>query len=101
MAQDNPRQIKEEQSFAQCVERLGGAQRIDKALTALWSGLAFWPEGFDLVGEHGVRIAKTDEIVVDNGADVIPRLRLYFRISDLGEVILLWIEEIPEDEVPS
>jgi hypothetical protein len=91
------RQIREEPAFAQSVERLGGARRIDLALTSLMSALAFRPEGFPLVGDHGLRIAKTESIPDDDGS-MIPPLRLYFQISDAGVVVLWWIEEIPGDE---
>jgi hypothetical protein len=90
------RQIREQPSFAQSVEKLGGARRIDLALTTLMSALSFRPEGFPLVGDFGLRIAKTDPISV--GDDVIPALRLYFQISDTGIVILWWLEEVPLDE---
>ena len=93
------REIREEHSFEQSVERLGGARRIDAALTTLMTALAFRPEGFPLVGDHGLRIAKTESIpLADN--QTIPPLRLYFQISDAGTVILWWIEGIPrEDEI--
>ena len=90
------RQILEQPSFAQSVERLGGARRIDLALTSLMSALSFRPEGFPLVGDFGLRIAKTDPIGI--GSDVIPPLRLYFQISDTGIVVLWWIEEVPLDD---
>jgi hypothetical protein len=60
------------------------------------TALAFHPEGFPLVGDHGLRIAKTDEI--PDPEDVIPPLRLYFQVSDVGTVVLWWIEEIPIDD---
>jgi len=90
------REIREEPSFAQSVERLGGARRIDQALTSLMSGLAYHPEGFPLVGDYGLRIAKTDPTPDDDG-DMIPALRLYFQIADTGTVVLRWLEEIPSD----
>ena len=99
-ASDRPRPlrtIREEPSFAQSVERLGGAERIDIALTSLMAALAFRPEGFYLVGEHGLRIAKT-EATPDGEGGTIPPLRLYFQISDTGTVVLWWIEEIPRDD---
>jgi hypothetical protein len=63
------------------------------------TALAFRPEGFPLVGDYGLRIAKTDTIF--DGADVITPLRLYFQISEAGIVALWWLEEIPvDDEIP-
>ena len=85
-------------SFAQSVERLGGARRIDKALEVLADALARRPEGFPLVGDHGLRVARTDAIWDDAAGNVIPPLRLYFQIADRGEVLLWWIEEIPKDD---
>jgi hypothetical protein len=76
---------------------LGGARRIDAALTALMTGLSFRPEGFPLVGPHGLRIAKT-ELTPSDGDDEVPGLVLYFQISDTGTVILHWIEEALDEE---
>jgi hypothetical protein len=92
------RTIVEEESFRQSVERLGGARRIDKALTVLMSGLGFRPEGFPVVGDHGLRIAKTEAVSDDDAGEIIPPLRLYFQIADTGVVVLWWLEEIPSDD---
>jgi hypothetical protein len=95
------RPIREEPSFLQCVNRLGGAQRIDLALTSLMTALSFRPEGFPLVGDYGMRLAKTDAIFDPKQNDSVPPLRLFFQISDTGTVILWWLEEIPyDDEIP-
>jgi hypothetical protein len=95
------RQIREEPSFRQCVNSLGGAKRIDLALTSLMTALAFRPEGFPLVGDHGLRLAKTDAIFDPKQGEFIPPLRLFFQIADVGDVVLWWIEESPDDnELP-
>jgi hypothetical protein len=98
LGQSKLREIREEDSFRQCVERLGGAYRIDRALTALMSGLAFWPEGFPLVGDHGLRIAKTEEFYDMDYKVMVPAFRLYFQIHDDGAVVLWWIERIPDED---
>ena len=46
------RVIVEEKSFEQSIQRLGGAQGIDPVLTALYTGLAYRPEGFPLAGDR-------------------------------------------------
>ena len=52
------------------------------------TALAFRPEGFPLVGDHGLRIAKTEPILDDDDdGSTIPPLRLYFQISETGTVV--------------
>jgi hypothetical protein len=95
------RTLVEQPSFAQCVERLGGARRIDRALDILMDGLCRRPESFPLVGDHGLRRAKTDPIWDDDTGERIPALRLFFQIGDRAEIVLWWIEPVPEeDELP-
>jgi hypothetical protein len=77
---------------------LGGARRLDLALTALMTGLAYRPEGFPLVGSHGLRVAKTESVPSGDDAGDVPALTLYFQIADTGEVVLWWIEETLDED---
>jgi len=96
------RSIIEEKSFEQSVAKLGGAQKLDAVLTAFYTGLVYRPEGFPLAGDSGLRIAKTESYFDLETGELFPPYRLYFFImSDSGNVHLIWIEEIPdEDELP-
>lgn len=90
------RQVREEDSYARSVDALGGAKRIDAALTAVMTGISYRPEGFPLVGDTGLRIAKTVPIQFEQGT--IPALRVYFEVIDENIVVLWWIEAAPVDD---
>lgn len=95
------RTIVEQQPFVEGVNRLGGAPRIDKALTAIMGVIAYRPEVLPLIGRIGWRLIKTDPYVDIDTGEQIPALRVYFQLSDAGDVWLWWIEEMPhDDEIP-
>lgn len=93
------RSIIEQESFTQSLQRLGGAQKLDKVLTALYTGLGYRPEGFKDAGDSGLKIAKTDPYFDTERGEFMPQYRLYFHImNDVGTVVLWWLEEVPDDD---
>lgn len=72
---------------------LGDIQRLDDVLCAVEWSLARNPNIYGVVrGMRGVRLLKTD------AQNDVPALRIWFRISDNGDVHLLYIERNPPQE---
>lgn len=65
-------------------------------MTAVMTGLSFRPEGFPLVDDTGLRVAKT--VPVQFSEEAIPALRVYFNILDENVVVLWWVEALPVDD---
>lgn len=90
-----PRQLIESKEFTAQLTRIGEAQAVDEATSALTWGISKCAEDFDVVpGFESIRVAKTD--AVQWGKRIIPRLVIFFRIKS-SHVDLLWIEEEKEN----
>jgi len=87
-------ELVEEESFAEAMAALGGAQYLEPALAALAGSLV----------RNNVRLAKTKAGTI--GEDHMPALRLWFTVGtgkepegeDDGCVYLLYIEAVSEED---
>jgi hypothetical protein len=92
------RELREEQSFKESVELLGGSGKIDSALSSILEALSHRPEGFDLVpGWEPIRVAKT--VAFSWEGEEVPPLRLWFVIHDEDTVCLLYVEPMPIEDL--
>jgi hypothetical protein len=74
--------------FSKCVEELGGARAVDRALDPLMDALMRNPYGFDAVQNDwtSFRYARTKAI-----GNLVPALIVVFTIDDTKDVILQWV----------
>jgi hypothetical protein len=87
-------EIREEASYAECVERLGGYEYIDEFTGHLRWRLARDPVGQSFaVPNRRVRLTFTEELRED-----VPVMRVILQILDSGLVSLRWIENV--DDAP-
>jgi len=78
------------EEFSACVERLGGARAIDRALDPVMDALMRNPYGFELIQNDftSCRFVRTKAI----GADA-PALIVAFTIDENKNVVLEWVDE--------
>jgi hypothetical protein len=89
----NPRYaLRESAEFSAQCETLGGTYRVDQALAAFYWVLERYPETYPTL-PHLKRTRLVTTHRFEDAQGVLSRLRLYFRIEDEDEVLLLWIEE--------
>jgi hypothetical protein len=80
------RQLIESANFTACLAELGDTRVIDAALIALTWALSTNPEAFPIVpGMADIRLAKTDPLA----GTPVPRIRVWFRISENGQDVHL------------
>lgn len=79
------------QEYTAQLTKLGGAEKIDRALDLLTESIATGAEAFELVGAGPLRLAKSDPF--DLPGIRIPALRLFFFIQDKDNAVLLFVEQ--------
>ena len=87
-------ELREEQSFSQCVESLGGYARVDNAITGLIEALRIDPQDDPVVeGMKDVRLCMTGQL------GDCPAMRWWYRIDHDAEAIdLLYAEAIGDSD---
>lgn len=89
------RTIREEKSFSECVEQLGGHGRVDELIGHLKWRLARDPISFSFQVSPNRR---TRQAFTEDLADSVPVMRVFFSVEDDELVSLLWIEDA--DDAP-
>ena len=91
------RNIIEGPDFATAVEKLGGYRLIDAALEPILDGLSKEPYGFERFENDwcSFRYARTRQI-----EGYVPALVIIFSIDASKNVVLEWVEEADDGELP-
>jgi hypothetical protein len=90
------RTIREEKSFSECVQRLGGPGYVDELIGHLKWRLSRDPisYSFQVSPRLRTRVAFTEEL-----GDSVPVMRVFLTVEDDELVSLLWIEQV-DDAAP-
>lgn len=89
----------EEADYERAVAQLGGAQFVDEALAPIMNGIESNPLGFpEVPGMPGIHLARTTIAV--RGLELIPALRLWFRVNEAARMVyLLYVEWAPPEDM--
>ncbi len=91
------RQIIEGNEFPLCVERVGGYRLIDEVMDPIIDALVRNPYAFELVENEFVSF----RVVITRSIEGrIPALIIAFRINENKDIVLEWVDEADEAELP-
>lgn len=91
--------VVEENSFERSAAQLGGLKWVDRALAPIMLAVEGNPLAFPVVpGTDGIRIARN--LLVINDLELIPSLRVWFRVSEQSRTVyMLYVELAPPEDM--
>lgn len=91
--------IVEENSFERSAAQLGGLKWVDRALAPVMLAIEGNPLAFPIVpGTNDIRVART--LLIINDLELIPSLRVWFRVSSQSQTVyMLYVEVAPPEDM--